>query len=141
MSLTKFHAIDCTNPTGSFYKFFPFQFMVRYKMPLQQKFSPGNRNLASSTYCFKGKGWYSYLTRKEQKLLNDGQTILSSELIPDNLLHGICRSESENLSQSSCLDIQNTSIFRDGSVNSMELQNKIRMLRYLHSSQRENPNF
>ena len=25
MSLTKFYLTDCTNPTGSFYKFFPFQ--------------------------------------------------------------------------------------------------------------------
>ena len=45
-------------------------FMVRYQMSLQRKFPPGNRNLSSSIYSSKKKGWYSHLTRFEQKLLH-----------------------------------------------------------------------
>ena len=114
-------------------------FMVRYKMPLQRRFSPGNRNLASSVHCFKGKGWYSYLTKFEQNLLNNEETILAAESIPEDMLHGICRSDLVNISKSSYTDIQNTSFFRDGSVNSMDFQNKIHMFRYLHTSQKEKP--
>ena len=50
------------------------------------------------------------------------------------MLHGICRSDLENLSSSLYVDIQNTSMFRDGSVNSIEFQHKIQIFRHLHSS-------
>ena len=99
-------------------------FMLRYKMPLQRRFQPGNRNLSSSIYSFKGKGWYSNLSQKEQKLLNNSEISLARELIPDDLINGISRSDINNLSESSYSDIQNTSMFQDGSVNSMEFQNR-----------------
>ena len=108
-------------------------------MPLQRRSPPGNRNLASSVYCFKGKGWYSYLTRYEQKMLNEKETIIASESIPDDLLHGICRSDLDNLINSSYTDIQNSSMFRDGSINSMQFQQKIQTFRYLHTSKTVKP--
>ena len=109
-------------------------FMIRYNMPLQRRFPPGNRNLSSSVQSYKGKGWYSNLTRKEQKLLNNFQTVIASDPIPDDMLNGICRSDIKNLTKSCESDIQNTSMFRDGSVNSMEFQNRIQNIRHLHSS-------
>ena len=42
-------------------------YMLRYNMPMQRKGAPGKRNTASSVNCFVGKGWYSYLTKKEKK--------------------------------------------------------------------------
>ena len=114
-------------------------FMIRYNMPLQRRFQPGNRNLSSSIYSFKGKGWYSYLTRKEQKLLNNPDITLAHEPIPDDMLRGVCRSDIDNLSDSSYSDIQNTSIFRDGSVNSMEFQNRIQRYQQSHSPAQKTP--
>ena len=61
------------------YRIYLLMFMVRYKIPLQRRSPPGNRNLASSVYCYKGKGWYSYLTGCEQKMLNESDTVIASE--------------------------------------------------------------
>ena len=111
-------------------------FMLRYKMPLQRKAPPGNRNLASSVYCFRSKGWYSHLSTFEQKLLNNQNTVIANEVIPDDLIYGVCRSDIKDLSKSANSDIQNTTMFRDNTMNSMEFQNKIQVFRHLHSSQR-----
>ena len=108
--------------------------MIRYHMPLQRKFRPGNRNLSSSIHSFKGKGWYSNLSRFEQKLLNKLETVIASESIPDDLLNGVCWSDIDNLFNLSYTDIQNTCMFRDGSINSMEFQTKIHSFRQLHFS-------
>ncbi len=106
-------------------------------MPLQRKSPPGNRNLASSINCLKGKGWYCHLSRHEQKILNNPNLVIAKESIPDDLLHGISRSDMTNLSKSSYTDIQNTSMFWDGSINSMEFQNRIQFFSYVHSSEHE----
>ena len=95
-------------------------FMLRYQMPLQRKSSPGNRNLVSLIHCFKEKGWYCHLSRNEQKILNHSDVVITKESITDDLLHGISRSDMNNLSEFSYSDIQNTFMFRDGSMNSME---------------------
>ena len=109
-------------------------FKIRYQMPLQRKFRPGNRNLSLSIHSFKGKGWYSNLTRFKQKLLNKLETDIASESIPDDLLNGVFQSDIDNLSNLSYTYIQNTCVFRDGSINSMEFQTKIQSFRQLHSS-------
>ena len=80
------------------------------------------------------------MTRYDQKLLNNPGTVLSSESIPDDMLHGIYRSDLENLSSSLYSDIQNTSMFRDSSMDSMEFQHKIQMFRQLHSSHKPSTN-
>ena len=46
-------------------------FMLHYKMPLQRKNRPGNQNLSNSVYSFKSRGWYAYLSSKEQSILNN----------------------------------------------------------------------
>ena len=111
------------------YRIYILLFMIRYQMPLQRKFWSGNRNLSTTKHCFKGKGWYCSLTRYEQKLLNNPGIVLSSESTPDDMLHGIFRSDLENLSSLLYSNIQNTSMFRDGSTDSMEFQHKIQMFR------------
>ena len=67
--------------------------MIRYQMPLQMKYPPGNWNLASSMYCFKAKGWYSHLSKDEQKLLNDPTIAIANTSIPDDLVYGVSRSD------------------------------------------------
>ena len=99
-------------------------FMLRYRMPLQRKAPSGNRNVASSVHCYSKKGWYSYLTRKEQKILNDPSTTLASSFIPDDLAYGFSRSSISDISQIPFSHVQYTSMFRDGSVDSMEFQKK-----------------
>ena len=47
-----------------------FMYMLHYHMPLQRKNTPGKRNIASSVYCGSRKGWYSYLSGREQKILD-----------------------------------------------------------------------
>ena len=110
--------------------------MVQYQMPLQRKFPPGNRNISSSIYSSKKKGWYSNLTRFEQNLLHKVETVIASESIPDDLLNGVCRSDIDNLSLSLYSDVQNTCMFRDGSINSIVFQSKIQKFRQLHSSKK-----
>ena len=51
------------------YRVYIFMYLLHYRMPLHRKNNPGNRNLASSIYCNRRRGWYSYLTGKEQKIL------------------------------------------------------------------------
>ena len=114
-------------------------FMLRYKMPLQRKFRPGNRNLSSSINCFRGKGWYSNLSRYEQKMLNHKDTVIAHESIPDDMLNGVCRSDIHNLSELNDSDIQNTSMFRDNSINTMEFQIQIQSFRHLHTSTKKEP--
>ena len=79
-------------------------FMLRYKMPLQRKSPPGNRNLSTSRFCSKGKGWYSKLSRVEQKILNDPTITISSDPILED---GISRSELKSSKHISHYDIQN----------------------------------
>ena len=105
-------------------------------MQLQRKSPPGNRNVASSVHCYSDKGWYSYLTRKEQKILNDPSTILASSFIPDDLVYGVSRSSISDISQIPFSHVQNTSMFHDGQVNSMEFQN-IQFFRHVHTFARK----
>ena len=105
-------------------------------MPLQRKATPGNRNLASSVFCFKSKGWYSYLTKKEQKILNDPSTVLATSFIPDDLVFGVSRSNIKNISGISICHILNTKMFRDGSMDSMEFQKKVQFFGHVHTSTR-----
>ena len=106
--------------------------MLRYKMPIQRKSLPGNRNLATSRMSFKGKGWYSKLSPTEQKVLNDPTISVSSEQIPEDSLYGISRSELQSLKQISQYDILNTTMFRDGSMDSVEFQRKVHYYRFVH---------
>ena len=59
-------------------------FMLRCRMPLQRKNPPGNRNKSASVYCFKNKGWFSYLSCKEQDILSMKHVFISSKSIPDD---------------------------------------------------------
>ena len=108
-------------------------FMIRYQMPLQRKTQPGNRNLASSVYCFKAKGWYSHLSKLEQKILNNSKTVIANTFIPDDLVFGVSRSDIQNLTSASNADIQNTCMFRDGSMDSMKFQQQIQRYAHMHS--------
>ena len=103
-------------------------------MPLQRKTQPGNRNLASSVYCFKAKGsWYSHLSKMEQKLLNNSTTVIANTSIPDDLVFGVSRSDIQNFTGASNADIQNTCMFCDGSMDSMKFQQQIQRYAHMHS--------
>ena len=106
-------------------------YMLRYDMPLQRKGSPGKRNMASSVNCFVGKGWYSYLNKREQKLLHRKDVIVSSSFIPDDILNGVCRSEITNFGNVQENDIKNSCMFRDGISNSTKFQQELHKYEYM----------
>ena len=102
-------------------------------MPLQQKTTPGKRNVASSVDSVKGKGWFSYLSRREQKVLNTDTMFVSSNSIPDDLINGVSINDIIKQSSISFHDHQNCSMFRDGSVNCMNFQQEIKKHVYEYS--------
>ena len=65
-------------------------------MPLQTKGFPGKRNMTSSVNCVVGRGWYSYLTKRERKVLHNKGVIVSSSTIPDDILNVVYGSEITN---------------------------------------------
>ena len=105
-------------------------FMVHYKMPLQRKHLPGRRNLSTSAYSLECRGWYSYLSHKEQKILNRPNISLCSDSIPDDLLQGKSKNEITDFSKVQFHDVQNSSMFRDGSVDNMVFQRDIQIYRH-----------
>ena len=112
-------------------------FMLRYQMPIQRKSPPGNRNLATSVLCFKGKGWYSKLMPRERKILNDPCVTISSDPIPEDLVNGVSRSDLTSFSKTSHIDKQNSSMFRDKSMDSILFQQKIHQFRFIHSCNKQ----
>ena len=108
-------------------------FMLRYKMQIQRKRPPSNRNLGTSVFCFKGKGWYSKLMAKEQKILNDPNVIITSNPIPEDSINGMCRSDIASFKNTSHIDKLNSCMFRDNSMDSILFQQKIHNFRYIHS--------
>jgi len=58
-------------------------FMLHYQMPIQRKNFPGSRNTATTVKSHMGKGWYSYLSKKEQKILQQKYIFVSSSSIQD----------------------------------------------------------
>ena len=89
------------------YRIYILMFMLHYKMPIQRKNRPGNRNLSNSVYSAKKHGWYAYLSSKEQKLLNNPSIFISENAIPDNLIAGVSRNEMTNFGEDMYEDIQN----------------------------------
>ena len=94
---------------------------------------PGNRNLSTSAYSKECRGWYSYLSRKEQKILNCQNISICQDSIPDDLLQGKTRNEITNFSNVQFHDVQNCSMFRDGSVDNMIFQRDIQIYRHRQS--------
>ena len=103
-------------------------FMLRYRILIQRKSPPGNWNLSTSRFCYKDKGWYSKLSLTEQRNLNNPTISISSDPIPEDSLHGVPISQLQNKSHISCYDIQNTTMFCDGSMNSLDFQKKVQLL-------------
>jgi len=112
------------------HRIYIFMYMLHYNMPLQRKTSPGKRNVASSVDSVKGKGWYSYLSRREQKVLNTDTMFVSSNSIPDDRINGVSINDITKQSKISYHDHQNCSMFRDGSVNCMTFQQEIKKYAY-----------
>ena len=83
-------------------------YMLHYKMPLQRKNRPGNRNLSNSVYSCKNKGWYAYLSSDEQKLLNNPKIFISVNTIPDDLIEGANRDEMTDFITKYCTRISRT---------------------------------
>ena len=91
-------------------------------MPIQRESPPGNQNLTTSVLCFKGKGWYSKLMSREQKILNDPCVTISSDPIPEDLVNGVTRGDITSFSKTSLIDRQNSAMFCDKSMGSILFQ-------------------
>ena len=104
--------------------------MVHYKMPLQRKNLPGNRNLSTSAYSRECRGWYSYLSRKEQKYWI--VQMWASVVILSLMTYFKVKQEIKktNFSKVQFHDVQNCSMFQDGSVNNMVFQRDIQIYRH-----------
>ena len=89
---------------------------------------------------FVGKGWYSYLTKREQKLLHTKDVIVSSSFIPDDILNGVCRSEITNFGKMQANDIKNSCMFRDGTSYSTKFQQELQKYEYIRSKEKQGVN-
>ena len=115
-------------------------FMLHYKMPLQRKNHPGSRNMSSSIHSSKKKGWYAYLSLKEQQILNNPNIFISVNTIPDDLIEGVSREEITDFDNITFEDTQNCSMFRDSATDSMLFQQTIHTNKYNRSKYRNHPN-
>ncbi len=88
-------------------------YMLHYKMPIQQKNNPGNRNLAYCSHSKRDRIWYSYLTSKEQSILNNKSISISRNSIPDDLIEGVSLQDIFELRTISEADHQNSIMYRD----------------------------
>ena len=93
-------------------------------MPVQRCRPPGERNSAKTIHEMKKKGWYTSLKPLEQKILESPNIELSSFLIPEDTINGIFWKRNINFSKISITDIQNTTMYRDGTMDNMKFQSK-----------------
>ena len=100
-------------------------FMIHYKMPLQRRNLPGGRNKSTNTQETKKRGWFSYLKPIEQELLNSPYVQLSSSQIPEDSINGVLRLDNMDYLTLSQIHIQNSTMFRDGSMDNIRFQYKI----------------
>ena len=84
-------------------------------------------------YSFKSRGWYAYLSSKEQNILKDPTIFISNHTIPDNLIQGISRNEMADFKKILYENVQNCSMFRDGTCDSMLFQQMIHTNKYNRS--------
>ena len=112
-------------------------FMLHYKMPLQRKGVRGKRNCATAVGCFAKKGWYSYLSPREQKILQREEINVSELSIPDDMIHGVCRDDFTDFTKIQYHDIMNCNMFRDGSMDTSLFQQKIHTFMCLYSKNKE----
>ena len=116
-----------------FHRVYLLIFIVHYKIPVKQKKRTGNRNLSTSAYSLACRGWYSYLSRKERKILNNPNINIYSDSIPDDLLKGKTKNDITDFSKVQFHDVQNSAMFRDGSVDSMVFQRDIQIYEHCRS--------
>ena len=115
------------------FRLYLLMFMLHYKMPIQRKNWPGNRNLSNLVYSFKKRGWYAYLSSKEQKMLNNPGIFVSQNTIPYDLIEGVLRNEITDFHNTKLEDIQNWQMFRETDVDSALSQQTIHMSKCKHS--------
>jgi len=84
-------------------------------------------------YSFKRRGWYAYLSSKEQSILKDPNIFISNNTIPDDLIQGISRNEMTDFDKILYDDIQNCCMFRDRTCDSMLFQQTIHINKYNRS--------
>ena len=120
------------------YRTYTFMYMLHYRMPLQRKNTPGKRNLASSVYCGRRKGWYSYLSGKEQKILAQESIYVSSNAIPDDLINGIAIRDFINSTIVNSNDQKNNCMIRDGSYDCLQFQQDIKLHAHKYAEIKKN---
>ena len=94
---------------------------------------PGKTKLRHICWLLCQKGWYSYLSYCEQKILQRDEINVSESSIPDNMIHGVCRDDFTDYTKIQHHDILNCNMFRDGSVDASLFQQKIHTFMYLYS--------
>ena len=106
--------------------------MLHYGMPLQCKKNPGKRNIASSVHCMNRKGWYSYLSATEQKILDQTTIFVSSNSMPDYLIDGIPINKLIMSQDIKSEDKTDSCIIRDGSFDNVTFQQNIKSHEHEH---------
>ena len=89
-------------------------------MPIQRCHPPGERNTAKTIHEMKKKDWYSSLKPLEQKILQSPNIELSSFLIPEDTMNGVFWKSNINFSKISMTDVQNSTMYRDGTMDNAE---------------------
>ena len=97
-------------------------FMLRYNMPVQRCRPPGERNSAESIRAIRKKGWYSSLKPLEQNILQSSDIELSYFLIPEDSINGVYPFRDMNYKKISFVDIQNSKMYRDGTMDNTKFQ-------------------
>ncbi len=95
--------------------------------------------MASSVHCVKSNRWYSYLSQKDQKVLDSENMFVSSNSIPDDLVNGVSINDITKLTKIAYQDHQNISMFPDGFVDCMTFQQQIKKFAYEYSQNKINP--
>ena len=119
------------------HRIYMFMYMLHYNMPLQGKNTPGKRNLARSVYYSGRKGWYSYLSRKEQNVLNKESIFVSENSIPDDIINGIPIKEVGQHNVIASNDRINSCMIRDGSLDSITFQNEVKWHAHRYAKRRK----
>ena len=127
--------------TGYFtllHRLYLLMFMLHYNMPLQRCRPPGERNSAKTIQAIKKKGWYSSLKPIEQEILQSPNLELASFLIPEDSLNGVTRISNIDYSQISSVDIENSMMYRDGTMDNMQFQYMIMKFQSKYATQKRN---
>ena len=95
------------------YRIYLLTFMLHYRMPIQRRWMPGNRNNSRCRSKLHNRGWLSLLGETEQQILLNPSFHLSSDDLPEDNICGITEDQTYCLSKVSYVDHLNSSMHRN----------------------------